>query len=234
MLALRTAPCAIRLILAALTLLVVLLRRTSWRSTSCRRPPGSSPEALRRNVVIHELRGPLRRARPPGPGRARGVAADGARPGDVGGSGCSYYTFVQWDLEEIPFPSLADALCLLFVPAHLRRAGPALPVEGPRPTATRCGSTAPSGRSRVGALGAAIVFDAVLESTGGAALTVATNLTYPLADLLVLGARGRRAGDDRLPQGRSLGLDRGRSRDLRRRGQPLPLRHRGRHLRGAA
>jgi two-component system, cell cycle response regulator len=43
------------------------------------------------------------------------------------------------------------------------------------------------GALAVGGLGAAIVFQAVLKSTGGAPLDVATNLTYPLADLLMLG-----------------------------------------------
>lgn len=38
----------------------------------------------------------------------------------------------------------------------------------------------------VGALGSAIVFDKVLSTTGGSALVVATNLAYPLADLLLL------------------------------------------------
>ena len=38
----------------------------------------------------------------------------------------------------------------------------------------------------VAALGAAVVFDAVLKSTGGSTLVVATNLAYPLADALLL------------------------------------------------
>src|SRR5439155_8376935 len=38
----------------------------------------------------------------------------------------------------------------------------------------------------VAAFGAAVVFGEVLHSTGGSALVVATNLAYPLADLLLL------------------------------------------------
>ena len=38
----------------------------------------------------------------------------------------------------------------------------------------------------VAALGAAVIFDEVLSTTGGSALVVATNLAYPLADLLLL------------------------------------------------
>jgi hypothetical protein len=39
----------------------------------------------------------------------------------------------------------------------------------------------------VGALGAAVLFGAVVESTGGSPLTAAMNLAYPLADALLLG-----------------------------------------------
>ena len=38
----------------------------------------------------------------------------------------------------------------------------------------------------VAALGAAVVFDKVISTTGGSPLVVATNLAYPLADLLLL------------------------------------------------
>ena len=38
----------------------------------------------------------------------------------------------------------------------------------------------------VAALGAAVVFDKVLSTTGGSPLVVATNLAYPLADCLLL------------------------------------------------
>ena len=42
------------------------------------------------------------------------------------------------------------------------------------------------GSLAVAALGAAVVFDKVLSTTDGSALVVATNLAYPLADLLLL------------------------------------------------
>ena len=38
----------------------------------------------------------------------------------------------------------------------------------------------------VAALGAAVVFDEVLKTTGGSTLVIATNLAYPLADVLLL------------------------------------------------
>jgi diguanylate cyclase (GGDEF)-like protein len=102
------------------------------------------------------------------------------------GLGGLYFTFFQWNLTEIPIPSVADAFWLLFYPpvyaalVLLFRAR----VRGGDSTLWIDGAT---GALAIGALGAAVVFGKVLESTGGAAATVATNLTYPLADLLMLG-----------------------------------------------
>jgi hypothetical protein len=100
--------------------------------------------------------------------------------------GLLYYTLVQWDLETIPVPSLADAGYLMIYPpvyaalvllyrSRIRGRSGALWIDGA------------IGALAVGAIGAAIVFDAVLESADGAALSVVTNLSYPLADLVMLG-----------------------------------------------
>ena len=64
----------------------------------------------------------------------------------------------------------------------------------------------------VAALGAAVVFDAVLKSTGGSTLVVATNLAYPLADAAAARARRRHVRTDRLAIRRHVGVRRGRLR----------------------
>ena len=102
------------------------------------------------------------------------------------GLGLLYYTLVQWDLETIPLPSPADAGYLLVYPAvyaalvllyrsRIRGRSGALWVDGA------------IGALAVGAIGAAVVFDAVLKSAEGPALGVATNLSYPIADVVMLG-----------------------------------------------
>ena len=102
------------------------------------------------------------------------------------GLGNLYYTLFQWDLTEIPTPSPADAGWLLFYPfiymalvllyrSRIRPRSAALWIDG------AVGALAVSG------LGAAIVFQAVLKSTGGSTAAIATDLSYPLADLMLLG-----------------------------------------------
>jgi two-component system, cell cycle response regulator len=85
----------------------------------------------------------------------------------------------------VPFPSPADAFYLGFFPAAyasfvllLRARTDSVPrslwLDGL------------IGGLAVSALGAAVVFQAVLESTEGSPLAIATNLAYPLGDLLLL------------------------------------------------
>jgi two-component system, cell cycle response regulator len=89
------------------------------------------------------------------------------------------------DASSVPTPSLADAMYLSFYPAayigigllvraRVRELPAALWLDG------LIGSFA------VAAIGATFVFPAVLSDTRGAPLAVATNLAYPLADLLLL------------------------------------------------
>ena len=84
------------------------------------------------------------------------------------GLGLLYYTLVQWDLETIPVPSLADAGYLMIYPpvyaalvllyrSRIRGRSAALWIDGA------------IGALAVGAIGAAVVFDAVLESAEGSA-----------------------------------------------------------------
>jgi two-component system, cell cycle response regulator len=102
------------------------------------------------------------------------------------GLGLLYYTFFQWDLETIPVPSLADAGYLMIYPpvwaalvllyrSRIRGRTTALWIDGA------------IGALAVGAIGAAVVFDAVLESAEGGAIAVGTNLSYPIADVVMLG-----------------------------------------------
>ena len=106
---------------------------------------------------------------------------------------------------SIPYPSWADAGYLGFYPATyvgiallLRSRFEGMPAS--------LGLDGMIGALAVAALGAVALFEPVLSDTHGAPLTVATNLAYPLADLLLLGIMagiialaGRRAGAGWLP-----------------------------------
>ena len=86
-----------------------------------------------------------------------------------------------------PFPSVADVFYLAFYPAcyvalmllvraRLSEFGRSLWFDGAM-AAVACS-----------ALGAAVLFEAVLSSTDGSAAVVVTNLAYPLGDILLLSA----------------------------------------------
>ena len=97
-----------------------------------------------------------------------------------------YYMVVWGDANVVPFPSLADALYLSFYPAVYVGIGLLLRSRvGRLPAGLWLDGVI--GGLAVAALGAALVFGAVLSNTHGAVLTVATNLAYPLSDLLLLG-----------------------------------------------
>ncbi len=100
------------------------------------------------------------------------------------GLGDVYYALVLWGLEETPIPSPADIGYLgLYPPMY---AGLVLllrsRVRGAHATFWVDGLI---GALAVGALAAAFVFHAVLQGTGGSPAAIATNLAYPLADLLL-------------------------------------------------
>jgi two-component system cell cycle response regulator len=95
-----------------------------------------------------------------------------------------YYVFLSGD-ANVPIPSIADPFYLAFYPVsyvalalllrrRLRKFQGNLWLDGLIAALA------------VGAVGAAVVFDHVLSTTGGNALVVATNLAYPLADLVLL------------------------------------------------
>jgi diguanylate cyclase (GGDEF)-like protein len=100
-------------------------------------------------------------------------------------AGDLYYLAFLSDLAEIPIPSLSDPFYLAFYPvsyvalALLLRAR----IDRFRGNLWLDGVIA---SLAVAALGAAVIFDKVISTTGGSPLVVATNLAYPLADLLLL------------------------------------------------
>jgi diguanylate cyclase (GGDEF)-like protein len=100
-------------------------------------------------------------------------------------AGDLYYLVFLSDLDEIPIPSLSDPFYLAFYPvsyvalALLLRAR----IDRFRGNLWLDGVIA---SLAVAALGAAVIFDEVISTTGGSPLVVATNLAYPLADLLLL------------------------------------------------
>ena len=109
-----------------------------------------------------------------------GVAVVGWALGNV------YYTAVLWDQDPIPIPSPSDVLWLVYYPvvyvavamllrARIARFHASLWVDGALAALA------------VAALSAAVVFQSVLETTGGQPVEVATNLAYPLGDLVLLG-----------------------------------------------
>ena len=103
------------------------------------------------------------------------------------GLGNVYYSLSFYDIssEEIPFPSLADAGYLaLYLPVFV---GLALLARTQLVRFSRASwlDGLIAGLT-IGAVGAALVFHPVLESTGGNAAAVATNLAYPLGDVILL------------------------------------------------
>jgi two-component system cell cycle response regulator len=124
---------------------------------------------------------------------ARGIVGDGERRAWLALGiavlswtiGDLYWIVVLRNEASVPFPSVSDAFYLGFYPpayvsfvlllrTRLRDVPRSLWLDGV------------IGGLTVSALGAALVFQAVLDSTAGSPLAVATNLAYPLGDLLLL------------------------------------------------
>jgi two-component system, cell cycle response regulator len=89
------------------------------------------------------------------------------------------------DDATVPFPSVSDAFYLgFFPPAYVSFVLLLRARIGEVPRSLWLDGLV--GGLTVAAIGAAIVFQAVLDSTEGSAIAVATNLAYPLGDLLLL------------------------------------------------
>ena len=102
------------------------------------------------------------------------------------GAGDLWYSVWLWTADPMPFPSVADVLWLGFYPCAVaallllirsRRGGDASRVSW---------LDGAIGGLGIAAAGAAVVFAPIVEATGGSALAVATNLAYPLGDLLLV------------------------------------------------
>jgi diguanylate cyclase (GGDEF)-like protein len=144
---------------------------------------------------------------------ARAIAAREERLGWslIGGAllawtaGEAYFTLVLWDLASPPVPSPADVGFLLFpvlglsgivalACARVRRADRMMAVD------------AATAALAAGAVSAALVFGAVVGVVGGDRLALATNLAYPVTDLLLLATVVAVAGLQRWRVGRTWAL----------------------------
>lgn len=103
------------------------------------------------------------------------------------GLGDTYYQFVLVHAKVLPIPSAADGAYLAFYPLMFVAVVLLFRTRSGRAGATQWldGLTA---ALAAGALSAAVVLGAVLKSAGGTTLADATNLAYPVGDLLLLGA----------------------------------------------
>ncbi len=101
------------------------------------------------------------------------------------GVGNTIWTFAYVDLASPPYPSIADAFWLaIYPPVYV-----ALLLL----LRTRAGAVRRSlwldgviASLAVAAVGTAVVFQAVLDATSGSKAAIATNLSYPLADLTMI------------------------------------------------
>ena len=101
-------------------------------------------------------------------------------------SGNLYWQFALSDLEEAPYPSVADAFWLGFLPVCYL--GVLLLARKRMPQLdSRLWLDGIIAALTTGAISAAAVFGAVHASTGGDTAAVATNLAYPLGDMILLG-----------------------------------------------
>ena len=100
-------------------------------------------------------------------------------------TGDRYHYFFLSGAAEVPIPSVADPFDPAFYPVSYVALALLLRqrMRGFRGHLWLDGVIA---SLAVAALGAALVFETVLSTTDGSALAVATNLAYPLADLLLL------------------------------------------------
>jgi diguanylate cyclase (GGDEF)-like protein len=101
-------------------------------------------------------------------------------------SGDLYWTAVLADVAEPPYPSIADALWLAFLPTAYVALLLLMHDRSPR-LDSRMWLDGIIAALTAGAVSAAVVFGAVQETTGGDTAAVATNLAYPLGDMILIG-----------------------------------------------
>jgi two-component system cell cycle response regulator len=131
------------------------------------------------------------------------------------GAGEIHYSLVISKAASPPFPSIGDALYLLFYPASY--ATLVMLVRARVPIFQRSlWLDGAIGALAVAAVAAAVAFEPILAASGESGLAVAVNLAYPLGDLLLLafvvgifGLTGWRPGRDWLLLGAALVLGAG-------------------------
>jgi two-component system, cell cycle response regulator len=101
------------------------------------------------------------------------------------GAGSAYYSAVLWTADPMPFPSPADALWLAVYP--LAYAGLARLARARSESSSQVSwLDGVIGGLAVAAVGAAVAFGQIVASTGGSTFAIATNLAYPLGDLVLI------------------------------------------------
>ena len=101
------------------------------------------------------------------------------------GLGSVYYSGVLWTADPFPFPSPCDIFYLAMYPlAYAGLARLARARSGARSQLSWLDAAV--GGLAVAAVGAAAVFGRIADATGGSTLAIATNLAYPLGDLVLL------------------------------------------------
>jgi diguanylate cyclase (GGDEF)-like protein len=98
-----------------------------------------------------------------------------------------FWTLSYWSAEDVPYPSPADAGYLLLPPLVL--AGLLRLLRGPRGLrSSTLWADGVAAALAIAAVGAALVVAPLLDTLEGNGLVVATNLAYPLGDLVLLAA----------------------------------------------
>lgn len=96
-----------------------------------------------------------------------------------------YYSVALWDLSVIPVPSISDAFWIIFYPLSLIAVAALVRGRG-QTSGFHLWLDGAMGALAAGAIVAAIVFDPLFEVASGEALALATNLAYPVGDLLLI------------------------------------------------
>ena len=177
----RAMPLAVRVLLAVLasaTVVLTVRNTTSWLSI-----PSGPYEYLYNGVLVGSAvlcfaRVALRRSER----RAWTMMGAGLA---LYAAGNIYWQLALSDLADAPYPSVADALWLGVCPSFYL--GVVLLVRERMPHLdSRLWLDGIIAALTTGAISAALVFGALQVSTGGPAAAVATNLAYPLFDMILL------------------------------------------------
>jgi diguanylate cyclase (GGDEF)-like protein len=178
----RSMPAAVRILAA---LLIAATALTTFRTLSgLGGPMGPFDDVLYNGVLFGSallclLSGVLRRSE-----RLPWLLAGAALA--LWAAGNLYWTFRLSGLAEAPYPSVADALWLAFLPVSY--AAVMLLVRERMPQRdSRMWLDGLIAALTTGAVSAAVVFGAVQATTGGSTAAVATNLAYPLGDMILIG-----------------------------------------------